>query len=77
MEKHGKSPWFFQACDLPVSTWFSGYGCAELAFDFLNAAKRKRSGEELQDPDAFSVSHQFEINSKAREDHRGHHDTKR
>lgn len=57
--------WFLspQAADLPVSTWFSGYGCAEIAIDMINAAKKTCCGT---DRDTFVHSYQFEIASKAR-----------
>ena len=47
--------------DLPFSTWFSGYGCAELAFSMLNSAKKSKGGKSL-----VSSSYQFEISAKAR-----------
>lgn len=47
--------------DLPFSTWFSGYGCAELAFSMLNSAKNSKGKKSL-----VSSSYQFEISAKAR-----------
>jgi hypothetical protein len=66
MKMHAKSTWFFETRDLPLSSWFSGYGCSELAAGFLNAARRRVAGEDEKDSDAFSAAHQFEINVKAR-----------
>ena len=57
-----KANFLLQLESAPMSTWFSGYGCAEQAMAMINAARlEKRSGE------AFQPSHQYEINFKARQ----------
>lgn len=60
-ESHSPSPWFRKMDHVPTSTWFSGFGCCEMALHMLNSAKRV-----LDSRDAFSPSYQFEIASKAR-----------
>lgn len=59
--KHSPSPWFMQMHNVPTSSWFSGYGCCEMGFHMINAAKQKAGA-----PPAFCPSYQIELSSKAR-----------
>lgn len=59
---HAESSWLMSFNSLPTSSWFSGYGCAEIAMEMLNKA-RVESGCEGH---GFSPSYQFEIATKAR-----------
>ena len=56
LHSDAKSDWYKTMQSLPVSTWFSGYGCAEQAMAMINAA-----GHE-----AFSPAYQYEISARAR-----------
>ncbi len=60
-QSHSPSPWFMKMDNVPTSTWFSGFGCCEMALHMLNSAKQS-----LDSRNAFSPSYQFEISSKAR-----------
>lgn len=57
---HGDSQFFDECERLPVSTWFSGYGCMEEALTMLNAALSGPDGRQ-----AFQSAYQVEIMAKA------------
>lgn len=59
--QYGKSDWLFKLDELPTSSWFSGYGCAETAMKMINSALREETGK-----NAFRATMQYEINARAR-----------
>ena len=61
----GQAEWFLspETSDLPISSWFSGYGCSEIAVEFLNAAKKACCGTSKN---TLCSSYQYEINARAR-----------
>lgn len=58
---HSPSPWLMRMKQLPTSSWFSGYGCAEMAMTFINQAMVDQGGNTV-----FEPAYQFEIQSRAR-----------
>lgn len=61
LRDHGKADVLCKFDGVPFSTFFSGYGCAELAVDMINAAVRSHTKK-----DPFSPTMQYEINARAR-----------
>jgi hypothetical protein len=61
-QKNAAGSWLMTMDTLPTSSWFSGFGCAELAMDMLNQARRNCGAEGI----GFSPSYQFEIALKGR-----------
>ncbi|CAK9086423.1 unnamed protein product [Durusdinium trenchii] len=64
LDQQGELGWLKSMETLPISTWFSGYGCAETAFQMLESALK---GKRETDGKSFSSSYQFEIAVKARQ----------
>ena len=44
MQDNAKSTFFMDAAEIPVSTWFSGFGAVEQCATMLNAAKQELCG---------------------------------
>ena len=61
LQGNSPSPWFGQMKELPTSSFFSGYGCLEMALHMISENRKHLGGDCV-----FSPSYQVEIQSKAR-----------
>ncbi len=64
VSSHAKDSWLLSVKSLPCSSWFSGYGCAEMAMQMLNSALQKKNSASMGN--SFSPSYQFELAARAR-----------
>ncbi|CAK9072952.1 unnamed protein product [Durusdinium trenchii] len=63
VDEQGHVEWLKKWHRVPWSSWFSGFGCAEMALSMIASALAKQTGKTVV---PFSQSYQFEIANKAR-----------